>query len=54
MSIEFYALRESRNGSNVREVESAFVDKVALVRNPEFQQTEAEVRGKQKRVKFWL
>ena len=56
MSIEFYALKETRNASNVRELQSAFVDKVALVKHPEFTQTKVEIRsrGRRRRRRLWL
>ena len=53
MSIEFHALQEHRNRSNVREIQSALVVNAALVANPEYGQGKAELR-QQKRRRVWL
>ena len=53
MSIEFHALQEHRNRSNVREIQSALVVNAALVANPEYGQGKAELR-QQKRRRIWL
>ena len=53
MSVEFYSLKESRNKSGVREIQSAYVEGVALVKSPEYQQGVAEIRSKRRR-RFWL
>ena len=44
MSVEFHALKERTTAGGVREVLRAFVPDVALVRDPEYDTTEAEVR----------
>ena len=53
MSIEFYSLRESRNRSGVREIQSAFLSGAAIVKDPEYQQGRAEVRSRRRR-RPWL
>ena len=53
MSIEFHALQEHRNRSNVREIQSALVVNAALVANPEYGQGRAELRQGKKR-QIWL
>jgi len=52
MSIEFYALEERRNKSNVREITSAFLAAGALVANPEYSMTKAEIRSSSQQI--WL
>ena len=49
MSVEFYSLKESRNKSGVREIQSAYLEGVALVKSPEYQQGRAEIRSKRRR-----
>ena len=44
LSAEFQALAETRNLSNVREIQRAFIGAAALVRSPEYVQARAEVR----------
>lgn len=55
MSVEFTAMRENRTASGIREVTRAYVDGCALTNDPEYVQTSAEVRSRQ-RVEFdpWL
>ena len=53
MSVEFYSLKESRNKSGVREIQSAYLEGVALVKSPEYQQGRAEIRSKRRR-RLWL
>ena len=52
LSIEFHSLKETRSAAGVREIQSAFLPGVAMVRSPEYEQARAEVRAKQRRV--WL
>ena len=52
LSIEFYAVRQSQNAANVRELQEAYLSGAALVADPEFSQATAEVRSKRMRV--WL
>ena len=53
MSVEFRALEERTTKGGVREVLRAFVDAAALVRDPEFDTTTAEVRSRKTR-RVWL
>ena len=53
MSVEFYSLKESRNGSGIREIQAAFLEGVALVKSPEYSQGVAEIRSKRRR-RIWL
>ena len=46
MSVEFRAIDERRTKSGIREILRAYVDVAALVSNPEFDTTAAEVRSK--------
>lgn len=52
MSVEFVSLRDRRTRGGVREVLSAIVSRAALVANPEYDTTAAEVRKRRRRV--WL
>ena len=52
LSIEFHALAETRSASGVREIQQAFLAGAALVENPEYLQTRAEVRARRRKV--WL
>ena len=55
MSVEFLALRERTTKGGVREILSALVPRAALVPNPEYDSTAAEVRSqKSKRIRIWL
>ena len=54
MSVEFHPLLESRNAANIREIQSALIVAAALVANPEFAQTSAELRGRARRRRYWL
>ena len=45
MSVEFRALEERQTQGGVREILRAYVDAVALVSNPEYDTTAAEVRA---------
>ena len=54
MSVEFYALRESRAGK-VREIEQALIQAAALVAAPEYKQGLAEIRAARgSRRRLWL
>ena len=53
MSVEFFSLRENRTAGDIREITSAMVTGAALVPNPEYVQTSAELRSKQRR-RVWL
>ena len=53
MSVEFYSLKESRNGAGVREIQRAYLEGVALVSAPEYSQGVAEIRSKRRR-RLWL
>ena len=53
MSVEFTALRENRTAAGIREIERAYVDGATLTDDPEYVQTKAEIRSKQK-VVTWL
>lgn len=52
MSVEFVSLRDRRTKGGVREVLAALVSRAALVANPEYDTTAAEVR--KKKVRLWL
>lgn len=52
LSVEFFALRESRTRAGVREIARALVDRVALVTSGEYAQAIAEVRSRRRKV--WL
>ena len=52
LSVEFFALRESRTRGGVREIGRALVDRVALVTSGEYAQAVAEVRSRRRKV--WL
>ena len=58
MSVEFHALEERTVASGVREVLQAFVPRAALVANPEYDTTAAEVREAERRAHWrripWL
>ena len=53
-SVEFYALREARNGAGVREIQRALVEGVAIVKSPEYSQGKAELRNRKGRRRVWL
>ena len=53
MSVEFHSLAETRNAANIREIASALITAAALVAEPEYLQTSAELRGRARR-RFWL
>ena len=53
-SVEFYALREARNGAGVREIQRALVEGVAIVKSPEYSQGKAELRDRKGRRRIWL
>ena len=53
LSVEFHALSEVRTAGGVRELQRAFIEAAALVPNPEYGGTRAEVRS-QAEVKVWL
>ena len=52
LSIEFHAVQETRSKSGIREIQRAFLPGAALVPDPEYLQTGAEIRSKRRRV--WL
>ena len=56
LSIEFRALEESRNAANVREITLATLMNAALVPNPEYTMTQAELRSIENDERFyrWL
>ena len=58
MSVEFHALEERTVASGVREVLQAFVPRAALVRDPEYDVTGAELREAERRAHWrripWL
>ena len=51
-SIEFHSVAETRTDAGIRELTCALLVGAALVPNPEYEQTAAEVRAKTRRV--WL
>ena len=53
LSVEFHSLAEVRTAGGVREVQRAFIEAAALVPNPEYGGTKAEVRS-QAEVLVWL
>ena len=53
MSVEFRSVEERTTAGGVREILSAFVPAVALVSNPEYDTTAAEVRERGRR-RVWL
>ena len=53
MSVEFHALREVRTAGGVREIERAYCDAAALTDSPEYEQSAAEIRSKNRR-RVWL
>lgn len=52
MSVEFHALQERRTQGGVREILSALVQRAALVPDPEYDTTAAELRNKRRR-RWW-
>ena len=52
LSIEFVALRQTRTGGGIREINKAFVPSAALVSSPEYQQARVEIRS-QSRARRW-
>ena len=52
MSVEFHALEERRTQGGVREILGAMVERAALVPNPEYDTTAAELRNKRGR-RWW-
>ena len=52
-SVEFHTLQETRTAGGVREIERAFCDAAALTADPEYEQTQAELRSKNRR-RVWL
>ena len=52
MSVEFHALQERRTQGGVREILGALVQRAALVPNPEYDTTAAELRNKRGR-RWW-
>ena len=53
MSVEFNSLQERTTKGGVREIQRAFVPAAALVADPEYDMTRAEVRAKRRR-RLWL
>ena len=53
LSVEFHSLAEVRTAGGVRELQQAFIEAAALVPNPEYGGTRAEVRSEAE-VKVWL
>ena len=53
LSVQFYALKETRNASGVREIQEALVTHAALVESPEYEQGRAELRDTGRFI-FWL
>ena len=54
MSIEFRALEQRVTAGGVREILRAYVESAALVDNPEYDSTAAEVRSRNRRRRIWL
>ena len=55
LSVEFHALAETRNASNIREIQAALIVAGALTDSPEYKQTSAEVRDRRsRRRRVWL
>ena len=54
MSVEFHSIEERTTAGGVREVLRAFVDGAALVAEPEYDTTSAELRRKRRRRRVWL
>ena len=54
MSVEFFPLKESRNASNIREIQTALIVAGALTADPEYGQTKAELRNRSRRRRVWL
>ena len=52
LSIEFHSLKETRSAAGVREIQAAFLPGAALVADPEYKQSGAEIRARRRRV--WL
>ena len=53
MSVEFHALEERETAGGIREILRAMVLRAALVSNPEYDSTAAEVRAR-RRPRVWL
>lgn len=49
MSVEFRALSETMTDSGIREITAAMVDAAALVADPSYRQTSAEVRDRNRK-----
>ena len=54
MSVEFHSLAETRNASDIREIQGALITAAALTNIPEYQQTSAELRDRSRRRRIWL
>ena len=54
LSAEFFAIRESRAAGNIREIEHALLSGAAMVVEPEYRQSVAEIRSKRRRSRSWL
>ena len=54
MSVEFRAMEERKTAGGVREILRAYVEGAALVDNPEYDSTAAEVRSRKRRPRVWL
>ena len=53
LSLEFFALEQRVTGGGIREITKCMMTGAALVSNPEYVQTSAEIRAKQGR-RVWL
>ena len=53
MSVEFFSLAETRNASDVREIQGALIVAGALTDDPEYQQTSAEIRARRPICPWW-
>lgn len=54
MSVEFQSIRETRTAGGVREIEAALIVDAALTAEPEYAQTTAELRNRNRKPRVWL
>ena len=54
MSVEFHALDAIQTPAGVREIRRAMVGAAALTDDPEYEQTQAELRQRGRGVRVWL